>query len=65
MNEFRKQISLFVPVSQWLAIRHEAARRKIPITELCRQWMRPKLDALVAREEKALARCGAGRCDSP
>lgn len=64
MNELRKQISLFVPLSQWLAIRHEAARRKIPITELCRRWMRPKLDALAAREQKAPARCDGGRGDS-
>jgi hypothetical protein len=39
--ELRKQISIFVPVSDWRAIRLEAARRRIPITELCRQWMRP------------------------
>jgi hypothetical protein len=39
--EIRKQISIFVPVSDWRAIRLEAARRRIPMTELCRQWMRP------------------------
>ena len=39
--ELRKQISIFVPISDWRAIRLEAARRRIPITELCRQWMRP------------------------
>jgi hypothetical protein len=44
--ELRKQISIFVPVSDWRAIRLEAARRRIPITELCRQWMRPHVAQL-------------------
>lgn len=48
--ELRKQISLFLPVSEWLAIRHEAARRKIPMTELCREWLRPKLERLHEQE---------------
>jgi len=46
MLEIRKQISIFVPVSDWRAIRLEAARQRIPITELCRQWMRPHVAAL-------------------
>lgn len=46
MTEFRKQISLFVPLSEWKAIRQEAARRRIPMTELCRRWMKPGLDEL-------------------
>jgi hypothetical protein len=46
-TEIRKQISLFVPVSEWRAIRGEAARRKIPMTELCRQWLRPQLQRLL------------------
>jgi hypothetical protein len=41
--ELRKQISIFVPLSDWKAIRHEAARRRIPMTELCRRWMKPDL----------------------
>lgn len=44
--EIRKQISIFVPISDWRAIRLEAARRRIPITELCRQWMRPHVREL-------------------
>jgi hypothetical protein len=44
--ELRKQISIFVPISDWRAIRLEAARRRIPITELCRQWMRPHVAEL-------------------
>lgn len=48
-QELRKQISLFVPLSHWKAIRHEAARRNIPMTELCRQWMKPELTALLDR----------------
>ena len=44
--ELRKQISLFVKLSDWKAIRLEAARRRIPMTELCRQWMKHDLERL-------------------
>ena len=44
--EIRKQISIFVPISDWRVIRQEAARRRIPITELCRRWMRPEIAVL-------------------
>ncbi len=46
MTELRKQISLFVPLSEWKAIRQEAARQRIPMTELCRRWIKPGLDDL-------------------
>ena len=35
--EIKKQISIFVPIAEWRAIRQEAARLRIPITELCRR----------------------------
>jgi hypothetical protein len=44
--ELRKQISIFVPLSDWKAIRLEAARLRIPMTELCRRWMKTDLDQL-------------------
>lgn len=44
--EIRKQISIFVPLSDWRNIRNEAARLRIPITELCRRWMRPEINKL-------------------
>lgn len=44
--ELRKQISIFVSLDDWKAIRSEAARRRIPMTELCREWMRRDLDRL-------------------
>lgn len=44
--ELRKQISIFVTLSDWKAIREEAARRRIPMTELCRRWMHPDLTRL-------------------
>ena len=44
--ELRKQISIFVPVSDWRAIRQEAARLGIPITELCRRWMSDEMQRL-------------------
>ncbi len=45
-SEIRKQISIFVLISDWRVLRDEAARRRIPITELCRRWIRPELQAL-------------------
>jgi hypothetical protein len=47
--EIRKQISIFVPLSDWRAIRQEAARLRIPMTELCRRWMRPEIVQLHRR----------------
>ena len=44
--ELRKQISIFIPLSDWRAIREEAARQRIPMTELCRRWMNPDLERL-------------------
>ncbi|MCH8828167.1 MAG: hypothetical protein IID45_01175 [Planctomycetes bacterium] len=44
--ELRKQISIFVPLSDWKAIRFEAARLRIPMTELCRRWMKTDLHRL-------------------
>lgn len=44
--EVRKQISIFIPLSDWRAIRQEAARQRIPITELCRRWMNPEIEQL-------------------
>jgi hypothetical protein len=54
-SELRKQISLFVPLSEWKAIREEAARRKMPITELCRQWLHPELRQLLEQPTKPSA----------
>lgn len=48
-SALRKQISLFVPLEDWKAIRREAARRGIPMTELCRQWLTPGLRRLQCR----------------
>jgi hypothetical protein len=45
-DEIRKQISIFLPVSDWRVLRLEAARRRLPITELCRRWIRPHMDKL-------------------
>ncbi len=47
-TELRKQISIFISLSDWKAIRQEAARRRIPMTELCRQWMSRDLQRLHA-----------------
>ncbi len=39
----KKQISIFLPMDDWQAIRLEAARSRIPMTELCRRWLEPAL----------------------
>lgn len=54
--ELRKQISIFVPLSDWKVVRDEAARQRIPMTELCRRWMKPELDRLHRQH-----RCAASR----
>lgn len=48
-TEMRKQISIFLPLSDWRLIRDEAARLGVPITELCRRWMRADLTDLRTR----------------
>ncbi|TWT58301.1 hypothetical protein KOR42_16750 [Thalassoglobus neptunius] len=45
-TELRKQISIFLPISDWRLLRQAAAERQIPITELCREWIRPGLEQL-------------------
>lgn len=49
----RKQVSLFLPTSDWLNLRREAARRNVAITELCREWLRPHLAALASTPDAA------------
>ncbi|HET6423325.1 MAG TPA: hypothetical protein VFG20_06560 [Planctomycetaceae bacterium] len=44
--KFRKQISIFISLDDWKAIRLEAAQQHIPMTELCRRWMEPGLKSL-------------------
>lgn len=48
--QFRKQISIFLPLSDWKAIRLEAARQKIPMTELCRRWMKQDMEKLRSQQ---------------
>jgi hypothetical protein len=49
----RKQVSLFLPTSDWLNLRREAARRNLAITELCREWLHPHLSALTTTTHDA------------
>ncbi len=56
--EMRKQISLFIPLSDWKAIRMEAARQKVPMTELCRRWMKPQMERLQERTSSPANREG-------
>ncbi|HVJ84646.1 MAG TPA: hypothetical protein VM452_03320 [Caulifigura sp.] len=45
-RSLQKQVSIFLPLEDWKRVRFEAARRNIPITELCRQWMSTGLNDL-------------------
>lgn len=62
--ELRKQISIFVPLTDWKAIRHEAARQRIPITELCRRWMQPEM-ARLRRETREIHTAAGGDTNQP
>ena len=45
-REIRKQVSIFMPLSDWKAIRFEAAKQRIPMSELCRRWMNSDMQRL-------------------
>ena len=47
--KLRKQISLFLSNEDWLLLRREAARQRIPITEVAPRGMRPHLAHLAKR----------------
>lgn len=44
--EIRKQITIYVPMSEWKALYRESARLKKPITALIKQWIAPHVDKL-------------------
>jgi hypothetical protein len=44
--QIRKQISIYLPNADWQALSHEAVRRQVPLAELCRRWLRPRLERL-------------------
>lgn len=52
LPEIRKQISIFLSVSDWQMITLEAARQKIPVTQLCRKWMEPHVEKLRMNKQK-------------
>jgi len=45
-DELRKQVSIFLPASQWRKVRREAARRDVAITVMVAEWIKPHLDAI-------------------
>jgi len=45
-KELKKSIGVYLPVSDYKLIEREAARRKVPKNELCRQWIRPHVEEL-------------------
>ncbi|HUG90870.1 MAG TPA: hypothetical protein VML55_08560 [Planctomycetaceae bacterium] len=61
VSEIRKQISIFVPLSEWRIIRDEAIRRRQPMSDLCRGWMEPQLNGLRRRARPSQAAAGRER----
>lgn len=59
-RSLQKQISMFLPLGDWRLLRNEAARQRIPITELCRRWMQPGLQGL---QQQASSLPGSGSSD--
>ncbi|MFG0333456.1 MAG: hypothetical protein ACF8TS_08855 [Maioricimonas sp. JB049] len=53
-GEIRKQISFFLPLSDWKALRDEAIRQRVPITALCRRWIDPELIRLRSADTHSL-----------
>ncbi|HEX6985314.1 MAG TPA: hypothetical protein VF170_08050 [Planctomycetaceae bacterium] len=49
--QVRKQVSISLPAAEWRTLRDEAARRRMPLAELCRRCLRPGLDRLRATPE--------------
>lgn len=52
LKPLQKQISIYLPISDWKALRREAAKQRVPITELCRGWLRPELQELHKRNQQ-------------
>jgi len=47
-----KQVSVFLPIEQWRALRAEAARKGVPITDLIATWIEKPLAACQKRHGK-------------
>lgn len=54
-RSLQKQISIFLPIDEWRRLRGEAARLHVPITELCRTWIRPGLRMLECERDGGAA----------
>lgn len=50
--ELMKQIGLYMPMSEWMALRSEALRLGTSITALCRLFMKKEIDKLVKKWEE-------------
>ncbi len=43
---FKRQISVFLPLSDWKLLRKEAARLDTHVTKMCLKWLEPHLKKL-------------------
>lgn len=57
--EIRKQISIFLPISDWRVLRQAAAQEGIPITELCRRWINPGIASLYEHSSSTPVKAGS------
>ena len=48
LREIRKQLSIFVPLSQWQALRMECAESRISMSDMLKGWLTPHLERLTA-----------------
>jgi hypothetical protein len=46
-KEFKKQVSFYLPLSEWKAIRLEAAKKRISQTELVKRWIKRDIQRLM------------------
>lgn len=47
----KKQVSIFLSLDDWKTLRYEAARLRIPMTQLCLRWIKPDLDRLGSQQK--------------
>ncbi len=49
---FKKQVSMYVSIDDYMLLRAEAARRKLPMTDLIRSWAMPHVKKLRRRKSR-------------
>lgn len=58
-REIKKQVSIHLPLSEFKVIQAEAARLKIPMSELVRRWIREDFEQAQFRHDDSKRKGGA------